>query len=161
MSSEALDLQRDDTNSSTRVLQVTLRVDVSDLSLLFQGYFSESVMYYGYYCNYTLQQTCRDHVRGPNVSLSNTTGANCVSKPHSYNMPLAYFFTIGGAFFITCIILVYRYSLKKTKNKRALKTQTVPAGPFFSRCSTCKFPTACPSRSGRASESTSLTASWP
>lgn len=100
-------------DSLKTVLQVTLRVDVSNFSLSFQGYFSESVMYYGYYCNYTLQQTCRDDVGGPNVSLSNTTRAGCVSKPHSYNMPLAYFFTIGGAFFITCIILVYRYSLKK------------------------------------------------
>lgn len=62
-------------------------------------------MYYGYYSNYTLQ-SCRD-----NVSMPNGTSMGCASKQNSYNMPLAYFFTIGVSFFITCIILVYRYSV--------------------------------------------------
>ncbi|XP_051240666.1 transmembrane channel-like protein 6b [Dicentrarchus labrax] len=74
------------------------------------GYFSDTVMYYGYYCNYTLHKSCRDDVGGQNVSVSNGTRLDCVSKHHSYNMPLAYFFTIGVAFFITCIILVYSMS---------------------------------------------------
>lgn len=77
--------------------------------LLSQGYFSDTVMYYGYYGNYTLHKGCRDDAGGQNVSVSNGTRPACLSKHHSYNMPLAYFFTIGGAFFITCIILVYRY----------------------------------------------------
>ncbi|XP_026885287.2 transmembrane channel-like protein 6b isoform X2 [Electrophorus electricus] len=58
------------------------------------GYFSDSLLYYGYYSNYTLQKPC-----------SNSCGSHL-----SYNMPLAYFFTIGVAFFITCIILVYSMS---------------------------------------------------
>lgn len=77
--------------------------------LLFQGYFTDTVMYYGYYTNYTLQKSCRDDKGHHNGSLSNHTTLECTSKQHSYNMPLAYFFTIGVAFFITCIILVYRY----------------------------------------------------
>uniref|UniRef100_A0A4W4H3X6 Transmembrane channel-like protein n=1 Tax=Electrophorus electricus TaxID=8005 RepID=A0A4W4H3X6_ELEEL len=43
------------------------------------GYFSDSLLYYGYYSNYTLQKPC-----------SNSCGSHL-----SYNMPLAYFFTIG------------------------------------------------------------------
>ncbi|XP_074555046.1 transmembrane channel-like protein 6b [Halichoeres trimaculatus] len=65
------------------------------------GYFSDSVMYYGYYCNYTLNKNCSEGV---------DSRSSCVSKQHSYNMPLAYFFTIGVAFFVTCIILVYSMS---------------------------------------------------
>uniref|UniRef100_A0AAQ4RMQ8 Transmembrane channel-like protein n=1 Tax=Gasterosteus aculeatus aculeatus TaxID=481459 RepID=A0AAQ4RMQ8_GASAC len=60
------------------------------------GYFSDTVMYYGYYCNYTLSSSCRDEDGGQNRL--------------SYNMPLAYFSTIGVSFFITCIILVYSMS---------------------------------------------------
>lgn len=75
-----------------------------------QGYFSDTVMYYGYYSNYTLRKSCRDDVGGQNISVSNGTSLDCVSKRHSYNMPLAYFVTIGVAFFVTCIILVYRYN---------------------------------------------------
>ncbi|KAM8879853.1 transmembrane channel-like protein 6b isoform 1-T2 [Spinachia spinachia] len=74
------------------------------------GYFSDTVMYYGYYCNYTLSSSCRDDAGGQNVSLSNGTRPDCTSKHLSYNMPLAYFSTIGVSFFITCIILVYSMS---------------------------------------------------
>ncbi|XP_030586311.1 transmembrane channel-like protein 6b isoform X2 [Archocentrus centrarchus] len=68
------------------------------------GTFSDTVMYYGYYSNHTL---CRDKTGGQNAST-----LYCDSQQLSYNMPLAYFFTIGMAFFITCIILVY--SMSKT-----------------------------------------------
>ncbi|XP_036441895.1 transmembrane channel-like protein 6b [Colossoma macropomum] len=63
------------------------------------GYFTDSLMYYGYYSNYTLTKTC-----------GNTGGQSSCGFHLSYNMPLAYFFTIGMAFFITCIILVYSMS---------------------------------------------------
>lgn len=65
-------------------------------------------MYYGYYANYTLQKSCRVDGSHHNTSLSNGTTGGCLLNHHYYNMPLAYFFTIGAAFFITCIILVYR-----------------------------------------------------
>ncbi|XP_037401294.1 transmembrane channel-like protein 6b isoform X1 [Pygocentrus nattereri] len=63
------------------------------------GYFTDSLMYYGYYSNYTLTKTC-----------GNTNDQSSCGFHLSYNMPLAYFFTIGMAFFITCIILVYSMS---------------------------------------------------
>uniref|UniRef100_A0A8D3BLD4 Transmembrane channel-like protein n=1 Tax=Scophthalmus maximus TaxID=52904 RepID=A0A8D3BLD4_SCOMX len=81
------------------------------------GYFSDTVMYYGYYCNYTLRRHCSDEGGGQNISVSNGTMLACVSKRLSYNMPLAYFFTIVSAFFITCIILVM-FSKRVLKRRR-------------------------------------------
>uniref|UniRef100_A0AAR2KAD6 Transmembrane channel-like protein n=1 Tax=Pygocentrus nattereri TaxID=42514 RepID=A0AAR2KAD6_PYGNA len=48
------------------------------------GYFTDSLMYYGYYSNYTLTKTC-----------GNTNDQSSCGFHLSYNMPLAYFFTIG------------------------------------------------------------------
>nr|XP_060485433.1 transmembrane channel-like protein 6 [Panthera onca] len=64
------------------------------------GRFSHTVMYYGYYSNSTLNQPC---VPAPG-------GGQCGRETDGlpYNMPLAYLFTVGGAFFITCVTLVYR-----------------------------------------------------
>ncbi|MBN3313500.1 TMC6 protein, partial [Atractosteus spatula] len=62
------------------------------------GYFTDTVMFYGYYTNSTL-----------NSSSSPAAGASD-EKRMPYNMPLAYFFTIGISFFITCIILVFSMS---------------------------------------------------
>ncbi|KAM9362736.1 transmembrane channel-like protein 6b isoform 1-T2 [Symphorus nematophorus] len=104
------------------------RPSFSGLELLTgAGYFSDTVMYYGYYCNYTLQKSCRDDVGGQSVSLSNGTKLDCVSKHHSYNMPLAYFFTIGAAFFITCIILVYSMSKSLSQSFRIDKSHSILA----------------------------------
>ncbi|XP_042340986.1 transmembrane channel-like protein 6b [Plectropomus leopardus] len=87
------------------------------------GYFSDTVMYYGYYCNYTLGGSCGDDGGGQNVSLSNQTRLDCVS----YKMPLAYFFTIGVAFFITCIILVYSMSKSFGQSFRIDKSHSILA----------------------------------
>ncbi|XP_056590956.1 transmembrane channel-like protein 6b [Triplophysa dalaica] len=65
------------------------------------GYFSESLLYYGYYSNHTLSR-CSWMAQSEN-------GTSCTSS-FSYNMPLVYFFTIGAVFFVTCIILVYSMS---------------------------------------------------
>ena len=54
-------------------------------------------MYYGYYSNTTLSQSC----------ASPREGGQC-SPRLPYSMPLAYLFTVGATFFITCIVLVYR-----------------------------------------------------
>ncbi|XP_062303770.1 transmembrane channel-like protein 6 [Osmerus eperlanus] len=54
------------------------------------GRLSTSVMFYGYYTNSTI------------------TSDNPLMLP--YNIPLAYFCTIGIAFFLTCVILVYSVS---------------------------------------------------
>nr|KAF6297164.1 transmembrane channel like 6 [Myotis myotis] len=66
------------------------------------GRFTDTVMYYGYYSNATLNQPCADP----------PDGGQCTPEAASlpYNMPLAYLFTIGAAFFITCFTLVYSMS---------------------------------------------------
>uniref|UniRef100_UPI0037E7A3C4 transmembrane channel-like protein 6b n=1 Tax=Semicossyphus pulcher TaxID=241346 RepID=UPI0037E7A3C4 len=86
------------------------------------GYFSDSVMYYGYYCNYILRRSCSD-----NVGVSNDTRLDCESRQHSYNMPLAYFFTIGVTFFIKCIILVYSMSKSFGQSFRIDKSHSILA----------------------------------
>ncbi|KAJ0050457.1 hypothetical protein NL108_003685, partial [Boleophthalmus pectinirostris] len=82
------------------------------------GYFSDTVMYFGYYCNYTLG--CR----------GDETKGECRSTL-SYNMPLAYFFTILASFFITCIILVYSMSKSFGKSFRIDKSHSVLAMKVF------------------------------
>lgn len=93
------------------------------------GYFSDTVMYYGYYCNYTLKSTCMDS-GALVISKGNETRLQCRSKL-SYNMPLAYFFTIGAAFFITCIILVYSMSKSFGRSFRIDKSHSILAMKVF------------------------------
>ncbi|XP_038228571.1 transmembrane channel-like protein 6 isoform X2 [Dermochelys coriacea] len=64
------------------------------------GYFTQTLMYYGYYSNFTLNDSCTPSSR------------KCQpGKGHLlYNMPLAYVFTIGVSFFSTCILLMYSMS---------------------------------------------------
>ncbi|XP_008935406.1 PREDICTED: transmembrane channel-like protein 6, partial [Merops nubicus] len=50
------------------------------------GYFTQSLLYYGYYSNVTL------------------------TPPLPYNMPLAYVFSVGVSFLLTCALLVYSMS---------------------------------------------------
>uniref|UniRef100_F6U483 Transmembrane channel-like protein n=1 Tax=Xenopus tropicalis TaxID=8364 RepID=F6U483_XENTR len=66
------------------------------------GYFSSTLMYYGYYSNLTLNENCS--------SGFNITACPAGRAWFPYHMPLAYLFTIGAAFVSTCIILVYRMS---------------------------------------------------
>lgn len=78
------------------------------LAVALQGYFSDTLMYYGYYSNSSINKSC-DADTASSASASNTTSLACTSQRQpSYKISLAYFFTIQGAFFITCIILVYR-----------------------------------------------------
>uniref|UniRef100_H3B7P0 Transmembrane channel-like protein n=1 Tax=Latimeria chalumnae TaxID=7897 RepID=H3B7P0_LATCH len=67
------------------------------------GYFTDTVLYYGYYSNSTLTEQC-------SVNANSTQCAKDLSHTLPYNLPLAYIFTIGVAFFITCIALVYSMS---------------------------------------------------
>ncbi|XP_052360777.1 transmembrane channel-like protein 6, partial [Oncorhynchus keta] len=99
------------------------------------GYFSDSVMYYGYYSNSTLSKDCRvtssSMEQQPSPSVSRRTmETDCGVKP-SYNMPLAYFFTIGLAFFITCIILVYSMSKSFGQSFRIDKSHGILAMKVF------------------------------
>ncbi|NXQ58638.1 TMC6 protein, partial [Anthoscopus minutus] len=66
------------------------------------GYFSHSLLYYGYYSNVTLNDPC----------TSSPKGSVCPLAPPllPYNLPLAYLFSVGVSFLITCVLLVYSVS---------------------------------------------------
>ncbi|XP_040438188.1 transmembrane channel-like protein 6 isoform X4 [Falco naumanni] len=66
------------------------------------GYFTHSLLYYGYYSNATLNNPC--------TSSPNSSACPLTAPPLPYNMPLAYVFSIGVCFLITCILLVYSMS---------------------------------------------------
>ncbi|NXS72321.1 TMC6 protein, partial [Pandion haliaetus] len=63
------------------------------------GYFTHSLLYYGYYSNVTLNDPC--------ASSPNDSTCPLAAPRLPYNMPLAYVFGIGISFFITCVLLVY------------------------------------------------------
>ncbi|NXK47401.1 TMC6 protein, partial [Chauna torquata] len=66
------------------------------------GYFTHSLLYYGYYSNVTLND--------PSASSPNGSAGPPTAPLLPYNMPLAYLFTVGVSFFVTCILLVYSMS---------------------------------------------------
>ncbi|CAI5765858.1 transmembrane channel 6 [Podarcis lilfordi] len=68
------------------------------------GYFNHTLMYYGYYSNFTLNDPC---AFSPNSS-TNCRQGRPVHLP--YNMPLAYVLATGVSFFVTCLLLVYSMS---------------------------------------------------
>ncbi|XP_041077837.1 transmembrane channel-like protein 6 isoform X2 [Polyodon spathula] len=71
------------------------------------GYFTDTVLYYGYYTNSTVNG-CGPDRNGSGCTVGQNSLDNNTRMP--YNIPLAYFFIIGVSFFITCIILVYSMS---------------------------------------------------
>lgn len=87
------------------------------------GRFTHTVMYYGYYSNTTLRQSC----------ASPREGGLCSPRLSSlpYNMPLAYLFTVGAAFFITCIVLVYSMSHSFGESYRVGSTKGIHALTVF------------------------------
>ncbi|XP_057700749.1 transmembrane channel-like protein 6b [Corythoichthys intestinalis] len=95
------------------------------------GYFSDTVMYYGYYCNYTLRLSCRNESGESYISVSNGTNADCVMKRLPYKMPLAYLLTISTSFFVTCIILVYSMSKSFGRSFRIDKSYSILAMKAF------------------------------
>ncbi|XP_031430767.1 transmembrane channel-like protein 6b isoform X2 [Clupea harengus] len=90
------------------------------------GCFTESVMFYGYYTNATLKEHCVQ--KEPNSSTVHQMG--CHGRLY-YNMPLAYFFTIGAAFLFTCIILVYTMKKLFGQSFRIDKSQSILAMKVF------------------------------
>ncbi|KAM6957749.1 transmembrane channel-like protein 6 [Aplochiton taeniatus] len=84
------------------------------------GYFSETVMFYGYYTNPDTKGC--EHSDRADVANRPVwdTGKSC--QIMSYNIPLAYFFTIGITFFFTGIILVYSMSKSWGQSSRVFKS---------------------------------------
>ncbi|KAM6049779.1 transmembrane channel-like protein 6 [Theristicus caerulescens] len=66
------------------------------------GYFTHSLLYYGYYSNITLNDPC--------ASSPNGSACPLAAPLLPYNMPLAYVFSVGVSFLITCVLLVYSMS---------------------------------------------------
>ncbi|NWY27336.1 TMC6 protein, partial [Pheucticus melanocephalus] len=83
------------------------------------GYFTHSLLYYGYYSNATLNDPCS----------STPEGSVCPFPAPllPYNLPLAYLFSVGVSFLVTCILLVYsvsrsfRESVKSSTGDLAIK----------------------------------------
>uniref|UniRef100_A0A8B9GFI5 Transmembrane channel-like protein n=1 Tax=Amazona collaria TaxID=241587 RepID=A0A8B9GFI5_9PSIT len=61
------------------------------------GYFTHSLLYYGYYSNTTLKSPC----------TSSRSTCPLAAPPLPYNMSLAYICSVGVSFLITCVLLVY------------------------------------------------------
>ncbi|KAG8507473.1 Transmembrane channel-like protein 6 [Galemys pyrenaicus] len=87
------------------------------------GRFTHTLMYYGYYSNTTLNQRCAAPLPGGQC----TPAAGALP----YNMPLAYLFTVGTAFFVTCITLVYSMSHAFGESYRVGSTLGVHAVTVF------------------------------
>ncbi|XP_010340661.1 transmembrane channel-like protein 6 isoform X6 [Saimiri boliviensis] len=87
------------------------------------GCFTHTVMYYGHYSNATLNQPCG----GP------LEGGRCSPRASGlpYNMPLAYLFTVGVGFFITCITLVYSMAHSFGESYRVGSTSGIHAITVF------------------------------
>ncbi|XP_065503776.1 transmembrane channel-like protein 6 isoform X2 [Caloenas nicobarica] len=66
------------------------------------GYFTHSLLYYGYYSNVTLNDAC--------ASSLNSSTCPVAAPPLPYNIPLAYIFSVGVSFLVTCVLLVYSVS---------------------------------------------------
>ncbi|XP_029782593.1 transmembrane channel-like protein 6 isoform X2 [Suricata suricatta] len=86
------------------------------------GRFTHSVLYYGYYSNSTLNQPCAPPDGGQ-------CGPESPSLP--YNMPLAYLLTVGVAFFVTCVTLVYSMSRSFGESYRVGSASGVHAVTVF------------------------------
>ncbi|XP_042361831.1 transmembrane channel-like protein 6 [Plectropomus leopardus] len=84
------------------------------------GFFSQSVMFYGYYTNAILK-SCRaaDSTDTPELPVCDTDRPQIM---HAYNIPAAYFLTIAISFFIICIILVYSMSKSFGRSFQVLKS---------------------------------------
>ncbi|NXE96746.1 TMC6 protein, partial [Menura novaehollandiae] len=63
------------------------------------GYFTHSLLYYGYYSNVTLNDPCTSSPKGSACPLA--------APLLLYNVPLAYLFSVGFSFLVTCVLLVY------------------------------------------------------
>ncbi|XP_072861084.1 transmembrane channel-like protein 6 isoform X2 [Chlorocebus sabaeus] len=87
------------------------------------GCFTHTVMFYGHYSNATLNQPCG----------SPLDGSQCTPRAGGlpYNMPLAYLYTVGAGFFISCITLVYSMAHSFGESYRVGSTSGIHAITVF------------------------------
>ncbi|KAJ3601341.1 hypothetical protein NHX12_032312 [Muraenolepis orangiensis] len=86
------------------------------------GYVAHSVMFYGYYGNTDSSSAMQDILDRP-ISSSSNGGGPQTEAPASYNIPLAYFFTITTGLFLTGIILVCSFSWSLGRSFRVLPSR--------------------------------------
>ncbi|XP_026181924.1 transmembrane channel-like protein 6 isoform X2 [Mastacembelus armatus] len=85
------------------------------------GYLSYSLMFYGYYTN-SIIKSCQNTNSTPGyIGLMMACNTDRSQTMH-YRIPEAYLFTMAVAFFIICIILVYRMSKSLGRNFQFLKS---------------------------------------
>lgn len=95
------------------------------------GSFNDTVMFYGHYSNHTLSAGSSSGCPPAHNATGHPAQPACTPRL-SYNMPLAYFFTIGVSFFITCIILVYSMSKSFGRSFHISKSHGLAAKVFSS-----------------------------
>ncbi|XP_041853399.1 transmembrane channel-like protein 6 isoform X2 [Melanotaenia boesemani] len=92
-----------------------------------KGYFSQSLMFYGYYSNATIKTCQADHLKSTDGQICSSDESQMVP----YSIPVAYLSTIAIAFFIICIILVYSMSKSFGQSFRVLKSNENLAEKVF------------------------------
>ncbi|XP_078081763.1 transmembrane channel-like protein 6b [Mustelus asterias] len=86
---------------------VTTRGSFSGLELLTGiGHFTDTVLYYGYYTN-SSWNILDSGKSNSNWNISGSEASTVGALNIWYNMPIAYIYTLGTSFFVTCIILVH------------------------------------------------------
>ncbi|XP_030645554.1 transmembrane channel-like protein 6 [Chanos chanos] len=76
-----------------------------------EGFFRDTLMFYGYYTNSTSMGIC-----------NSKQNDDCAAQKGMYNIPLAYLSSIAIAFFVTCTILVYSMSKSFGRSFRIFKS---------------------------------------
>ncbi|XP_038632847.1 transmembrane channel-like protein 6 isoform X1 [Scyliorhinus canicula] len=76
------------------------------------GHFTNTVLYYGYYTNssWNILDSGRSKtsaLTNSSWNISDSEASNAGALTIWYNLPIAYIYTLGTSFFVTCIILVH------------------------------------------------------
>lgn len=99
------------------MLQALLRSLWGSPCSFLQGSFTNSLLYYGYYSNVTLNDPCSSSPEGSECPLA--------APLLPYNLPLAYLFSVWVSFLVTCILLVYRW-VRSTCGRASLPLHPAP-----------------------------------
>lgn len=113
-----------------------LNQTIPSTRFLWQGYLSQSVMFYGYYTDSISMKACHagSHGAWHELLVCDPSGQEMVS----YSIPAAYLFTIGISFFIICIVLVARLDRRDTCIQLVLVSDLFFLTATLSSCSMSK-----------------------